>query len=338
MRQISFYLLILIFNSVNSQVPVTPNPSPESKELLEFIYSISGKYTLTGQHCQPLYKDILFERVNDVIGDYPAVFGQDFGFSPPNSLDGINFRQRIVDDAIAWHNKGAIITLMWHAVPPYMDEPVSFKNDIQGKITNEQWKELITEGSELNLRWKSQVDVIAFFLKQLRDAKVPVIWRPYHEMNGPWFWWGDKKGEDGYKRLYKMLFERLVNFHKINNLIWVFNANEINPPWVDKYESFYPGAEFVDILATDVYRNNYSKNDYESLLELANGKPIALGEVGHLPTPGQLKEQPKWVWFMAWADIFFNGNKQEERSAIYSSEQTITLKELNQLRMKEINQ
>lgn len=338
MRQISFYLLILIFNNVNSQVPVTPNPSPESKELLEFIYSISGKYTLTGQHCQPLYKDILFERVNDVTGDYPAVFGQDFGFSPPNSLDGINFRQRIVDDAIAWHNKGAIITLMWHAVPPYMDEPVSFKNDIQGKITNEQWKELITEGSELNLRWKSQVDVIAFFLKQLRDAKVPVIWRPYHEMNGSWFWWGDKKGEDGYKKLYKMLFDRLVNFHKINNLIWVFNANEINPPWVDKYENFYPGAEFVDILATDVYRNNYSKKDYESLLELANGKPIALGEVGHLPTPGKLKDQPKWAWFMAWADIFFSGNKQEERSAIYSSEQTITLKELNQLRMKEINQ
>jgi mannan endo-1,4-beta-mannosidase len=174
--------------------------------------------------------------------------------------------------------------------------------------------------------------VVAFFLKQLRDAHVPVIWRPYHEMNGKWFWWGGREGADGYAKLYRMLFERLVNFHQLNNLLWVFNANEINPPTVGNYEDYYPGASFVDILATDVYRDNYKESDYNSLLELANGKPIALGEVGHMPSSKILASQPNWTWFMTWADHIFIANKEEERSSVYSSEQTITLEELIQLR------
>lgn len=332
MKRNLFFVLLTISFTLLGQKPVTPNASTESVQLLAFIYSISGKSTLTGQHCQPLYKDILMERVNDVMGDYPALFGQDFGFSPPNSLDGINFRQRIVDDAIIWHRKGALISLMWHAVPPTMDEPVSFKEGIQGKVTDTQWKDIITEGTELNTRWKTQVDVIAFFLKQLRDAHVPVIWRPYHEMNGKWFWWGDKQGENGYAKLYQMLFDRLVNYHKINNLIWVFNANEINPPWVESYDKFYPGAVYVDILATDVYHNKYNEADYNSLLKLAAGKPIALGEVGHMPSPEQLKAQPQWAWFMTWADFIFTGNTDEEREAIYKAINTTTLSELIEIR------
>ncbi len=316
--------------SVQAQVlPVTPNASEEAKDLLKFIYEISGKNTLTGQHCQPLYKDVLVERVNDLTGHYPALFGQDFGFSSPNSLDGINFRQRIVDDAIKWHSKGGIVTLMWHATPPNMDEPVSFKEGIQSKLSDNEWKDLTTEGTELNLRWKSQVDVIAFFLKQLRDANVPVLWRPYHEMNGKWFWWGGREGKDGYQKLFIMLFDRLVNFHKINNLIWVFNGNEIGPPWVETYDKFFPGHDYIDILATDVYRNNYNIDDYKSLMELANGKPIALGEVGHMPSIEQLKAQPKWTWFMCWADFIFTANTDEERNTIFKSGITLTLDELN---------
>lgn len=324
-----FYLMFaqLIYPGY-CQEPVTPDASQEVVDLLEFVYQISGKYTMTGQHCQPLYKDILIERINDLTGNYPAVFGQDFGFSPPNSLDGINFRQRIVDDAIAWHDKGSIITLMWHAVPPNMDEPVEFKGGIQSNLTDEEWKELITDGTKLNTRWKSQVDVIAFFLKQLRNAHVPVLWRPYHEMNGKWFWWGDKQGDDGYKKLYTMLFDRLVNYHEINNLIWVFNGNEINPPWVETYDKYFPGLEYVDILATDVYSSKYNIEDYNSLLKLGEGKPIALGEVGHMPTVSQLKEQPKWTWFMTWADFIFTGNTEEERNEIFKAENTLTLGEL----------
>ncbi len=95
---------------------------------------------------------------------------------------------------------------MWHAVRPTEDEPVTFRESVQGELTDQEWTELVTPGTQLNERWKSQVDVIAWFLKQLKYARVPVLWRPYHEMNGAWFWWGQKKGEDGFKKLWQMMF------------------------------------------------------------------------------------------------------------------------------------
>src|SRR5215510_13805952 len=127
--------------------PVVPNPSPEAVELLQYLYSISGKHTLTGQHCIPLVGSTRLAGVEKLIGFYPAVFGQDFGFSAAGTWDGINFRQQIVDEAIRRHHEGFIITLMWHAVRPIEDEPVVFEESIQGKLTEEQWEELLTPGT-----------------------------------------------------------------------------------------------------------------------------------------------------------------------------------------------
>lgn len=227
--------------SADTLTLATPNPSPEAVELLQYLYSLSGENTLTGQHCPPLMGSTWLSVVHRRTGHYPALFGQDFGFSYPGYWDGINYRQRIVDEAIMRHNDGLVISLMWHAVPPTQDEPVTFRESIQSDLTDEQWQDLITPGTEINERWKSHVDVIAWFLKQLREAGVPVLWRPYHEMNGDWFWWGKKAAVDGYKKLWRMLFDRLVNFHKLNNLLWVYNTNEVKDN-VDPHETYLPGA------------------------------------------------------------------------------------------------
>ena len=258
---------MLGFSSVFAQAPVNPNATPEARELLQFIYNQSGHGLLAGQHSYPLYSDIYMERAYHQSGEvgHPAVFGQDFGYSKPGSLDGINNRQRVVDNAIKWHDKGAIITLMWHAVPPTTDANYTTwkgENGIQSKLTDAQWGELLKPGTEINLRWQAQVDVIAFFLKQLQDQNIPVIWRPYHEMNGDWFWWGYKPGH--YQKLFRMLYDRLTNYHHLNNLLWVFNANEIGSSNVMDYDKFYPGKDVVDILATDVYSKNFEKGDYEA--------------------------------------------------------------------------
>jgi mannan endo-1,4-beta-mannosidase len=308
---------------------VTPGASPEAIELFDYLCSISGIKTLTGQHDQPIFKSAYYQRVYELTGKHPAVKGMDFGFSEPNTLDGINFRQQLVDEAIRYWQEGTIITLMWHAVPPTKEEPVTFHEDIQSRLTEEEWNELMTPDSKLNRRWQSQVDVIAFFLKQLRDAHVPIIWRPYHEMNGKWFWWGNKPGEKGYQQLYKMLFDRLVNYHKINNLIWVFDANEISGDWMSPYKDFYPGHNFVDILATDVYRNNFQQSDYDQLIELGEGKLIALGEVGKMPTAEILAQQPKWIWFMTWVESALYSNSGDELNAIYNAENTLTREEIS---------
>jgi len=223
---------------------------------------------------------------------------------------------------------------MWHAVRPIEEEPVDFNESIQGKLTEQEWEDLITSGTEINERWKSQVDVIAFFLKQLRNAHVPVLWRPYHEMNGGWFWWGKKEGENGYKKLYRMLYDRLVNFHKLNNLIWVFNANEVKAG-VDSYETYYPGDDVVDVLATDVYTEGFNKGNYDELLALAKDKPIALGEVGALPSLDVLNDQPRWVWFMLWGDAFGGFSGRKALDDIYENDEALTLDELPWVNVKQ---
>jgi mannan endo-1,4-beta-mannosidase len=305
--------------------PVTANATPEAVRLLEYLYSISGKQTLVGQHAEPLNVMTRLPTVQRITGAYPAVCGFDFGFSAPGTWDGINFRQNIVDEAIRKCDEGFIITMMWHAVRPIEDEPVTFKGSVQGKLTDKEWQDLITPGTAINERWKSQVDVIAFFLKQLRNADVPVLWRPYHEINGNFFWWNGKIGENGTKKLYRMLYDRLVNFHKLNNLIWVYNCNEIRGDTAP-YDSVYPGDDVVDILATDVYRNGFDPNDYNQLLALAKDKLIALGEVGMPPTPEQLREQPKWVWFMSWGIPYADRIKPTKE--IYDCNETLTWEEL----------
>jgi mannan endo-1,4-beta-mannosidase len=320
-------------NHDHFNLPVTPNPSPEAVDLLKFIYSISGKQTLTGQHCNPLAGSTRLAGVHKQIGYYPAVFGQDFGFSASGTWDGINFRQQIVDEAIRRHHEGFIITLMWHAVRPTDEEPVVFEESVQGKLTKREWEDLITPGKEIHERWKSQVDVIAWFLKQLREAAVPVIWRPYHEMNGDWFWWGKKTGDLGYRKLYDLLFERLAYFHKLNNLLWVFNVNEVSGN-IDPYPVYFPGSDRMDILATDVYRGGFAQHDYEQLLVLAGDKPIALGEVGSIPTPEILHHQPRWCWFMYWGDPSNLWRERDAMLSTYQSDKTLTLQDLPWVKVK----
>ncbi|WP_202904717.1 glycoside hydrolase family 26 protein [Marinagarivorans algicola] len=305
-----FTLSLSMSASARDFTTVTPNASKEAKALLSYLYTISGKQILTGQHNAPLNGSNRLMGLHKQVGEYPAIFGQDFGFSEPGSWDGINFRQNIVDEAIRRHDQGFIITLMWHAVAPIHDEPQTFENSVQAKLTDQQWQELLTPGTHLNERWKSQVDVIAWHLKQLKYAKVPVLWRPYHEMNGFWFWWGKRQGPEGYAKLWRMLFDRLVNFHQLDNLIWVWNANEVKEN-VPDYKLFYPGHDVVDVLATDVYSGQYNKNNYDQMVALAEGRPIGLGEIGKLPTTDMLNQQPQWAWFMSWRDpdnFFWNDN------------------------------
>lgn len=324
MKSLTLAFLLLAFSHAEAQSfkPVNKNASPEARKLLSYLYSLQGKHTLSGQHNYNHELNKYMEVAHSITGKYPAVWGTDF------ILGGTkDYGPEIVDEAIKKYREGFIVTLMWHAGRPVDDPPYGWKESIQGKLTNEQWKELVTPGTPLNLRWQSQVDHVATYLKQLRDAHVPVLWRPYHEMNGVWFWWGDKRGKDGYQKLWKMLFDRFVNFHGLNNLLWVWDANaprDIPKDEAFSYHYYYPGPDYVDVLATDVYHFDYEQKDYNELLELANGKLIALGEVGELPKPEILEAQPKWAWFMVWSSWLVTDNTPERVKEIYADPQTLT--------------
>ena len=215
--------------------------------------------------------------------------------------------------------------MMWHAVRPIDNEPNGWKESVQNDLTGLEWEELVTPGSSLNKRWLAQLDVVAGYLKILRDNNIPVLWRPYHEMNGKWFWWGDKKGKQGYQALWHNMYGYFVNHHQLNNLIWVWNANALANPDIGDYYHYFPGLNEVDVLATDFYGGNYKNEDYTKLTELAAGKPVAIGECGDLPTPGILDQQPGWCWFMCWAN-FLKRNKIEVILNLYNDPRVVSKK------------
>ncbi len=305
-------LLGLLAGGCTSVKPVTPNASPEAVALLKYIHSLSGQHTLSGQHNYPATKDTSTLEAAAAWGKTPAVYGQDFGFAEPGDKDAVAARPDIVAECERQHQKGSIIALCWHAVPPTADEPVTFRPkpgassnalaSVQGQLTDEQWNELITPGTPLYNHWCAQVDVIAGYLKELQAAHVPVLWRPYHEMNGDWFWWGGRRGANGTTVIYRQLFDRLVNYHHLNNLVWVWSVDRPSTP-ERQFADFFPGRNYFDIAALDIYHSDFAPAYYHDLLKLAAGKPITLAEVGPPPGVEVLNQQPRWTWWMLWADM-----------------------------------
>lgn len=299
-----------------------PDASPEAITLLNLFYSISGKYTLTGQHNYPNTKDRNTRFAFEYTGQTPVIWSSDFGFSATGDKDSFLARPDLIKEAIRQHQKGSIITLCWHAVPPTAEEPVTFQPlrdkphnpdslaSVQGRLTEEQYKELMTPGTKLYNHWAKQVDAIAYWLKKLRDAHVPVLWRPYHEMNGDWFWWGGRVGKYSTADLYRQLYDRMVNVHKLNNLVWVWNVDRPSIP-IRKFSNFYPGDKYLDIASLDVYGSDFNQAYYDSLVILAKGKPVLFGEVGNPPSISVFEHQPKWASWVIWAGMVRNTTKQQ---------------------------
>ncbi|HUZ58639.1 MAG TPA: glycosyl hydrolase [Hanamia sp.] len=327
-------IMFLGTNALTAQkcsiVPVTKNASPEAKALLKFFYSISGEYLLTGQHNFPDFQGKNTEFASKYIGGTPVVYSTDFGFAKAGDKDSYLARQKMVDEVIRQNKLGFIITLCWHAVPPTADEPVTFQpvpgagstklHSVQGRLTEQQYQDVLTPGTALYRNWCRQVDTIAVYLKKLQDAHVPIIWRPYHEMNGDWFWWGGRVIQDKYStvRLYRQMFDRLVNYHKLNNLIWLWNVDRPSTP-ARKFSNFYVGKKYFDIASLDVYGSDFKQSYYDSLLVLADGKPIVLGEVGNPPTPDIIKLQPKWSYYVTWAGMVRNTTQKQYQKLINDS-------------------
>ena len=327
MKPFLFILLvpILLLNSCNQAdegpSPVNSRASNEARALLGFLYEIKGQYTLSGQHNYINTGSKYMEMVRDITGKSPVVWGSDFSFC----VEGENFarfqhcgplnlsdpsdsayfldlspddaREMMVKEIINKYAEGHIITLMWHGCFPTEGDCCNGKNiwAMENRPSDSIWGELCTDNSPLNIQWKEQMDDIAYYLNQLQNENIPVLWRPWHEMNGVWFWWCNHPGDDGFKKLWIMTYDYLTRHHQLNNLLWVWNTNaprDIPGDEAFDYDLFFPGHEYVDILAADVYRNDYKQSHHDDLIQLAGNKTIALGEVGGLPDPEILSEQP----------------------------------------------
>ncbi len=305
---------------------VNPNATPEARALMSYLVDMHGKAILSGQQD---YKNLPWLAEN--VGKLPAIVGFDFMDDSPSRVER-GTRSNETELAIRWHRQGGIVTFVWHWNAPkgLIDEP-------GGK---EWWRGFYTEATTFDVAYAMSnpdsedyqlilrdIDAIAAKLKQLQDAGVPVLFRPLHEAEGGWFWWG-AKGPEPAKALWRLLFERLTYHHGLNNLIWVWNS--ISPEW-------YPGDDVVDIVSFDSYPppGDYGPliSQYESLVSLVQGrKLVALTENGAIPDPDLLQAYGAyWSWFCTWTGEFLTGgshNSLEHLRKVYHSDYVITLDEL----------
>jgi mannan endo-1,4-beta-mannosidase len=299
-------------------VPVNPDATQEARDLLKKICDVTGKGILTGQHNFPNQRNADTEAIHEATGKYPAIWGSDFGFTNAEDQDSVIHRDLLIEEAKRQHTAGSIIYLCWHMLRPIEDEPgqpgASWGGSVQAKLTDEQWLDLITSDSPLHRRWEKYMDTAAAYLKLLQDAHIPVLWRPMHENNGTFFWWGGRPGPYGTAQLFREVYNRMVNVHHLNNLIWVWNQN--GPAAGGEFYSFYPGPRYADIVSYD----NYSALDdryYHEILTLANGKPIGLGEVGTPPPQEVLLAQPKWAFYMTWGGMSGAGRAAQDAEPVH---------------------
>ncbi|MEV6343100.1 glycosyl hydrolase [Actinoplanes sp. NPDC051851] len=291
--------------------------------VLEYLGRISGTATLSGQYNrQPLATPSMWsQRAYDITGAWPAVWGQDFEFEASE----VAARQTMVDEAISQWSAGSLVTLSWHVCPPTVAEPCDYYDDVRGDLTDAQWTEILTDGSALNTAWKARLDAIVPYLAQLRDAGVEVLFRPLHELNETAFWWS---GHTGSPALYRITHDYLLA-QGLTNLVWVWNVDD----WAAStaLAKYYPGADYVDVVTLDVYRNRFPTQEYyDAIRAIAGGKPIALGEVASVPAPADLAGQPLWTYWLPWAEYLVDAayNTDDAIRATYADGRTVNRDEV----------
>ncbi len=324
-----------------------------SFKTLDLLKGITGKYTLSGIHNKHQKDPTEYTRQLEAISaQTPALWSADFLRFHWEADE----RARMVAEAIEQWESGAVINLMWHACNPKAGELCTYMglpdNDQKpgpwSYLSDAEWRELTTEGTELHKKWMTQVDAIAEHLQVLQEAKVEVLFRPFHEMNQAAFWWGGRPGPDGTVKLYRMLHDYLTQVKKLRNLIWVWNVQDF-PTLPSDVVLYNPGAEYWDVVTLDFYDgfgssqdldSGYTQLKYDTMVRVAGNKPMAIGECGRLPSGELLKRQPRWSFFMSWSDETFRASSNSDKRIkdVYADERVLTLNELLMLREQAIVQ
>ena len=293
------------------------------KRVLDYLYSIKGKKTIIGIHNREPNSEpsIQTEKIHEWTGKYPALWSGDFLFLK----DDVSNRFKMINECINQWKSGSIVQLMLHVVSASQGEPGEWEGGVVSHLSDEEWSSLITNGGNLNKKWKSRLDIYAGFIQVLKENGVPILFRPFHEMNQGIFWWAGRKGENGTGALYRLTRDYLEKEKGLDNIIWVWDMQDLSYDWSE----YNPGNDYWDIFAVDIYNQDYyTSNKYELALKIAGDKLMAVGECDKLPTSKELLDQPNWSFVMSWAELTFEKNTGTQIQELYWAENVIIREEL----------
>lgn len=251
---IQIYLCSLI-GVVNAQSLSDKSATKETVALYKNLHHLSKKYTMFGHQDDLAYgahwKYVPGKSdIRDVVNDYPAIYGWDIErieLDSANNIDGVPFdkmRQYIKDG----YKRGAAITISWH-----FDNPLSGGSSWD---TTKNAVAAILPGGIKHELYKSWLDKAATFMYTLKGEKgeaIPILFRPFHELTGDWFWWGKNScSPEELISAWRFTVDYLRNEKKLHNLIYVYNTNGVATE--KSFLERYPGDDMVDVVSFDLYQ------------------------------------------------------------------------------------
>ncbi len=294
---------ILSASSVWAAEPANRKSNPQVRTVLNYFYSLSDKTEnriLSGQFTN--FGDgsnlKIMRQIHDATGQWPALMGTDYADFPRGSIT-----TKIPNAAaIEYWRQGGLVHVMAHMYNPANPKGGGLRDrgvDIA---------DVLKEGTDTHKRWMTQLDQIADGLLELKAAGVVVLWRPFHEMNGGWFWWGAQKPES-FIAVWRHMFDYFSDVKGLDNLLWVYGPNH-----GDKTAAYYAGDDFVDLVGLDAYTDFLDPEHVRGYAEIAAiNKPFGFSEYGpHASSnpPGDYdyrkfldgvkKYFPKTCYFMSW--------------------------------------
>ncbi|MBN1816407.1 MAG: family 16 glycosylhydrolase [Sedimentisphaerales bacterium] len=303
-RVVMIVILAAAYVSVAQAVePANRKSNPQVKKVLEYFYSLSDKSEnriLSGQFTNFGTGSNLkiMEQIHDATGQWPALMGTDYA----------DFRRGSITTkvpntaAIEYWKQGGLVHVMAHMYNPANPQGGGLRDkgvDIA---------DVLRKDTDTHRRWMEQLDLIADGLLELKEAGVVVLWRPFHEMNGGWFWWGAQKPES-FIAVWRHMFEYYSNVKNLDNLLWVYGPNH-----GDKTAAYYAGDKYVDLIGLDAYTDFLDPKHVRGYAEIvALNKPFGFSEYGpHASSnpPGDYdyrnflegvkKNFPRTCYFMSW--------------------------------------
>ena len=313
--------------------PVNPNATKEVRAVLEYFETIRGKGIITGMHTLTREQEEL-KYIEKITGKLPALCGFELLAYSPNinwdscdevCLKELRENEGTLQQAYEWAEKGGLLTFTWHWYSPIGGVDKAFYS----RNTAFDASQVLVEGTPERAAFYHDMDVMAEHLKGFADKHIPILWRPFHEAEGDWFWWG-AKGMDVARKLYRGGVGYDTKEKHLDNLIWVWN----NPR-----QEGYVGDAYCDIVTSDHYppahQHTAMKPQLDNLKKITKNKRFAIGEIGVIPDLEAMKtERADWLWFMMWSGVFVleeTYNTAEEYRKQYHSDYAITLDKLPKL-------
>lgn len=314
--------------------PCNPQAIPEVRQVLTYLAGVQGRGILTGQHTQTMAQEEL-HLVEQVTGKLPAVCGFELlGYSP-------NIRLETGDEACVtevlrnrgtlrraweWAEKGGLVTFTWHWFSPLGGRDKAFYT----ANTDFDARKALQKGTDEYAAMCCDLDYMAGLLQPFCDAGIPILWRPFHEAEGKWFWWG-AHGPETARELYRFMFRYFTQRHHLDNLIWVWNS---------PLPEGYVGDDVCDIISRDQYPPPHAHGAFhekwQDLCRITDSpKGAAIAETGIIPDADALmQQQTPWLWYMTWSGPFAlteEHNSHDALRRLYHHPYAITLDKLPRL-------